>query len=215
MKTHLFILLLLAWGLSACELTQEVQENVPLGEAVIATVSTENQSGTDVMVVESDNLPYHIQRFKEMQSQIEGTPEGAAAMFLLAMHIYRKYPIEGSKALITACGGAAVKNANQASNPTNRFEGFALLDIEYARIVEQIERYPNLANAYFKGATPANSYTPVQPFRIEFPDKQVTASSTKVFVRTAGAASDRPIRTVQVNGKWRVEEYSSVLLGIQ
>ncbi|NJL15381.1 MAG: hypothetical protein HC913_21845 [Microscillaceae bacterium] len=209
----LFIPILLA--LFACEALEGVRENVPLGEAVTATLSTENQSGADVVVITLDKLPYHIQRFKETQAQLENSPEGAAAMFLLAMHIYRQYPIEGSKALITACGGAATKDASQASNPTNRFEGRALLDVEYARIVEQIERYPNLANAYFKGATPANGYIASQPFKIEFPSKQVSESSTKVFVRTAGAASNRPIRAIQVNGKWRVEEYSSVLSGIQ
>ncbi|GAB4404831.1 MAG: hypothetical protein OHK0053_30510 [Microscillaceae bacterium] len=201
--------------LFACEAQEGIQENVPLGEAVTATLSIENQSGTDVVVIALDKLPYHIQRFKETQVQLEDSPEGAAAMFLLAMHIYRQYPIEGSKALITACGGAATKDASQASNPTNRFEGRALLDVEYARIVEQLERYPNLANAYFKGATPTNAYTPEQPFKIEFPSKQVSESSTKVFVRTAGAASDRPIRVILVNSKWRVEEYSSVLSGIQ
>jgi len=214
MKTYHILLFFLAF-LFSCESINDIQENVPLGEAVVANVSTENQSGSDVIVVNMDRLPYHIQRFKETQAQIDNTPEGAAAMFLLAMHIYRQYPIEGSKALITACGGAAIKNANQASNASNRFEGFALLDVEYARTIEQIQRYPNLANAYFKGATPANSYTAEQPFKIEFPSKQVSESSTKVFVRTAGAASNRPIRVIEVDGKWRVEEYSSVLSGIQ
>ncbi len=213
MKTNCFKFIILLPLLYAC--TSDIQENVPLGEAVNAQVLTENQSGADVIVIELDKLPYHIQRFKETQAQIDDTPEGAAAMFLLAMHIYRQYPIEGSKALITACGGAATKDASQASNATNRFEGRALLDVEYARIVEQLERYPNLANAYFKGATPSNAYTATQPFKIEFPSKQVSETSTKVFVRTAGAASNRPIRAIQVNGKWRVEEYSSVLSGIQ
>lgn len=134
MKTHLFILLILFLWLYAC--TNDMQENAPLGEAITAQGLTENQSGTDVVVISLDKLPYHIQRSKEAQAQIDNTPEGAAAMFLLAMHIYRQYPIEGSKALITACGGAATKNANQASNATNRFEAHTLLDVEYARIVE-------------------------------------------------------------------------------
>ncbi|MCU0444228.1 MAG: hypothetical protein MUE85_04865 [Microscillaceae bacterium] len=212
---NLFISIPILLFLIACEAFDRISENVPLGEAITAQVLTENQSGTNVVVIELDRLPYHIQRFKETQAQIDNTPEGAATMFLLAMHIYRQYPIEGSKALITACGGVATKDANQASNATNRFEGRALLDAEYARIIEQLQRYPNLANAYFKGATPTNGYIPTQPFKIEFPNKQVNTGSTKVFVRTEGAASDRPIRTILVNGKWRVDEYSSVLSGIQ
>lgn len=194
---------------------QELLENVPLGDEVTATATEETENTSTIYVVELDNIPYNIQRFQEAQAQVDNTPQGAAAMFLIALHIYEQFPAEGSKALIAACGGAATKGANMSTDPLNSFEGSALLDVEYARIGEQIDRYPDLANAYFKGASPSNAYTPATPYKIEFPTLQDNTTSIKMFVRTEGADSDRPIRVTKINGEWRVEEYSSVLSGIK
>ena len=217
MKPKFSILLsfFLLISLNAC-IEGLFSENVPLGDAVNATASEEIVNASTVYFVEMDGIPFHIQRFKEVQAQVDNTPQGAAAMFLVALHIYHRYPGEGSKALIASCAGAAVKDANDAKDPLNNFEGKALLDVEYGRIKEQIERYPNLRNAYFKGASPENAYTPnTNPYRIEFPSFQDLGTNLKFFVSTKGADSNRPIRLIKINDKWRVDEYSSVLSGIK
>lgn len=218
MKVYFFLILITLGFLTSCEesitddLTTNNQENVPLGDAVTASVSTEMQNNEEVVVVEFDRLPLHIQRFEESQVQIDDTPQGAAAMFLIALHTFRTYPNEGVKSLVTACGGAAIR-ASDGEIPS--YKGEQLLSFEYFRIKDQIERYPNLATAYFEGASPANNYTPNQPYQMEFTRVQDLGTSVKVYIRTEGADSDRPIRVLKEGDKWRVDEYSSVLSGIK
>lgn len=206
--TLIFALLISIFG------CKDHSEQVPLGPEVTASIDTLMQGINDtVWTVNFSDIPYHIQRFESVKLQLDKDPVGASAMFLIAMHIYSRYPNEGTKALITSCGGAAIK---QESGPGS-YLGKKLLDAEFARIKEQLQRFPGLANAYFTGASPDNNYKPDVPYKIVFSRKQYTPPNPGVrsYVATLGADSDRPIRTLQVGGNWMVEEYSSVLSGIK
>lgn len=189
-------------------------EQVPLGPAVTASIDTLINSMNDtIWTVHFSDIPYHIQRFETVQFQLNQDPVGASAMFLIAMHIYGRYPDEGTKALVSACGGVAIK---QESGPGS-YLGRKLLDAEFARIKEQLQRFPSLANAYFTGASPDNGYQPDVPYKIVFSRKQYTPPNPGVrsYVATLGADSDRPVRAIQSGNIWLVDEYSSVLSGIK
>ena len=75
--------------------------------------------------------------------------------------------------------------------------------------------------AYFAGATPENGYTPRTPYRLNVladPRPQdLEPGYLRVFLRTAGADSPRPMKLRQKpsTGEWFLLEYSSVLSGIR
>ena len=60
----------------------------------------------------------------------------------------------------------------------------------------QNDKYNFIGNSYFKGATPDNDYTPSNPFQIEVFENPYTDENEgykKLFVRSGGADSERPI----------------------
>lgn len=75
--------------------------------------------------------------------------------------------------------------------------------------------------AYFEGAAPENSYTPAQPYVLNvLPDprpQDMEPGYLRLFLRTAGADSPRPIKLRQKpsTGEWFLWEYSSPLSGIR
>lgn len=73
--------------------------------------------------------------------------------------------------------------------------------------------------AYFDGATPENGYGPTQPYVLNFyPDQRpqdCEEGYMRLFLKTAGADADRPIKLRQKGDNWYLWEYSSILTGIR
>ena len=78
---------------------------------------------------------------------------------------------------------------------------------------------PYLPLAYFEGATPQNNYTPAQPYVLNvLPDprsQDIEAGYIRVFLKTAGADAQRPVKLRKKGGQWYLWEYSSILSGIR
>lgn len=76
-----------------------------------------------------------------------------------------------------------------------------------------------LPMAYFEGAMPQNNYTPTQPYVLHvLPDprpQDIEAGYIRVFLKTAGADSARPVKLRQKGGLWYLWEYSSIISGIR
>ena len=76
-----------------------------------------------------------------------------------------------------------------------------------------------LSMAYFEGATPQNNYTPQAPYVLNVlsdPRPQdVEDGYIRVFLKTAGADSPRPVKLRSKGGQWFLWEYSSSLSGIR
>ena len=76
-----------------------------------------------------------------------------------------------------------------------------------------------LPMAYFEGAMPQNNYAPTQPYVLHvLPDprpQDIEAGYIRVFLKTAGADSARPVKLRQKGGLWYLWEYSSILSGIR
>lgn len=213
-----FSILLLSFtffiALSACQNADNLlNENVPLGSAITATTGSDTVNQRVIYHVALNRLPLHLQRFQEVQQSIATTPQGGAAMFILALNVHQQYKQEGIKALVSSATGPAIKSDDGADS----YNGFALLSQEMSLIKVQLQEHPELTRAYYKGATPANNYQPgSSPFSIEFENLQKAGSNRqKLFVITAGAASPRPLTVARENGIWKVVEYSSVLLAVQ
>ncbi|OJJ18668.1 hypothetical protein BKI52_23970 [marine bacterium AO1-C] len=211
---HLIWCLACVCFLGACQnLDNLLNENVPLGDPITATSGTDTTGNTTTYFVELNRLPLHIQRFQEVQQSVATTPQGGAAMFIMALNVYQQYNREGVKALVTSATGPALKS----DSGDESYNGFALLSQEMSLIKVQLQDHPELTKAYYKGATPTNGYQPSTPFRLEFTNLQdVTGTNRKkLFVITAGAASPRPITVAPEGNIWKVTEYSSVLVGVQ
>lgn len=161
------------------------------------------------------SVPSTIEEFKALHSQTAVTPEGAAAMVVLAIHIYGKDPILGNQALVVS---VLTKNRSRSNKPGN-LDGIDLGNSD-KYLVGQLDKYKMLSYGYWKGAEPANGYTPNQPLTVEtFTNPysgEESSGKIKLFVGTKGASSFRPI-TVEKDsdGLWRSKEFSSLFVGMQ
>ncbi len=79
-----------------------------------------------------------------------------------------------------------------------------------------------LGPSYFAGATPANNYTPAQPWTITVEEQahsrdQFSEGYLKLFVVSGGADSPRGVtlRLKPSTGEWFIWEFSSVVSGIR
>ena len=182
----------------------------PDGGAVDASTYKEGET----RVVKFDRLPVTLTRFMEAQEQVSHIPEGAAAMFIVALRVRQLYPDEGLKCLISAASETGVGKYETHEGET--YDGYTLYNLD--RLDEQIDRYPRMPYAYYKGATPENNYEPDVPYIIEFPKSGSATQPTglKLFVATEGADSDRPISLVlDEDGLWRAYEWSTILMGLK
>lgn len=188
----------------------ESSDTPPDGGPVDAEAYTEGET----RITEFDKLPVTLTRFEEAQEQVSTTPQGAAAMFIIALRVRQLYPAEGLKCLVTSASETGVGKYETSDGET--YDGYTVYNLD--RIDEQLKRYPRLPYAYYKGATPENNYEPDKPYIIEFPSSGTATveSGLKLFVATEGADSDRPISVVQDDdGLWRAYEWSSLLMGLQ
>jgi len=79
-----------------------------------------------------------------------------------------------------------------------------------------------LGPSYFAGATPANNYTPAQPWTVTVEEQahsrdQAGEGYLRLFLRSGGADNPRPVtlRTKASTGQWFLWEYAGVLSGIR
>ena len=76
-----------------------------------------------------------------------------------------------------------------------------------------------LGRSYFDGATPENDYAPSEPYTVtisENPYSYETEGSAKLFIKSGGGDSPRPISLrLAKDDKWYLWEYSSLLLDIR
>lgn len=107
--------------------------------------------------------------------------------------------------------GTAAMNALRGPRPMSGY------DVQFLR--DRLRGKSYLPLAYFNGATPQNNYTPLKPYTLQvLPDsrpKDIEPGYLRVFLKTAGADSPRPINLRQKGTYWYLWEYSSVLSGIR
>lgn len=149
----------------------------------------------------------NIEDFDKVQSSLELTPYGGAAAFILALNFYQTDKTNGYYVVKKSLTGVAIN-------------GGEMLENEKFRMDEQLKRYPQIANAYFMEASPENNYEVGDNFlNISFKTaskEDLSKKRVKLFVKTNGADSDRPISLEKtLEGKWRVVEFSSLLSGVK
>lgn len=162
-------------------------------------------------------LPSNVEEFKVLRDQIAMTPEGGAAMFILALKIYAGHASEGLKCLIVQ------RDINDlvVSGEEDSYSGYALPGCELSLIRAQLSRQPYIPDSYFVGATPENDYkTPLDEMQFDISTNPYSGNPAsgklKVFVRSGGADTARPVQLNRnAKGIWKVAEYSSLILGVR
>lgn len=175
-------------------------------------LSAQNLTPRPEVVIPS--APLSIAEFESLQTNLAKTPEGAASLMVIAIHLYGKDQTLGNQTLISSI---LIKNRQKSNKPT-AYKGEDLGNRD-RYLVGQLDKYKMLANAYFKGSEPSNGYSPSIPLTVEtFTNPysgEESSGRIKLFVATRGAASFRPI-TVEKDsdGLWRAKEFSSLCVGM-
>ena len=152
------------------------------------------------MQITMQTLPTTLAEFEALPRQ---SPEQVSALFLCALKLD----------LTDKDAGVAAMDILRGPRPMTPYDAQFLRD--------RLRGKEYLPLAYFEGATPANSYTPAQPYVLNvLPDprpQDIEPGYLRVFLKTAGADAPRPMKLRQKpsTGEWFLWEYSSILSGIR
>lgn len=153
------------------------------------------------MSVTLNQIPGTLQEFRMCPQMDLSRPENTCVMFLCALQLY----IKDREA------GVAAMNMLRGPRPMTPYDSQFLRD--------RLRDKAYLPMAYFEGAIPQNNYTPTQPYVLHvLPDprpQDIEDGYIRVFLKTAGADSARPVKLRQKGGLWYLWEYSSILSGIR
>jgi hypothetical protein len=153
------------------------------------------------MNVPISSFPASLAEFCAMPRMDLTRPENTAAMLICALDLYCR----------DREAGIAAVNALRGPRPMSPFE------VQFLR--DRLSDKPYLPRAYCLGAAPANNYAPAAPLTVavqEDPAPQYAPEGYKrVFLKTAGADSPRPVTLRPKDGKWYLWEYAGVLAGIR
>jgi len=165
--------------------------------------------------VQFDQLPKSIDAFVTLRNQAAATPQGGAAMMVVALLVYAEDEELGQQ-----CLTVAVDRERLFEGPKG-YKGWQLSNRELQFLRRQLEGKAYLPRSYVAGTSPEGGYLLADPpYKIECTDNQYSGDSAsgtyKVFVACSGAASPRPV-TVKVNDKgiWKALEWSSLVVGVQ
>jgi len=160
-------------------------------------------------LVELPVMPGSTEEFLRMQEELAGTPEGGAAVLVMALLLYRDNPDFGA-----ACVAASVDRSRVTTDGSlRRGDG--------RRIAEQFAANPGIPAAYIEGTSPGEGYAlPEMPWRLEMSTNPYSGDpggdETKLFLSCSGADSPRPVSLRKdARGLWRAYEWSSLLMGIR
>lgn len=163
-------------------------------------------------MVTIDPLPQSAEAFAVLQERVARTPEGGAAVMVVALLLYAEDKVLGER-----CLGEAVDGGRLQPVAAGRRLGRRDLQL----IASQVGGRPYVLRSYLAGACPENGYRmPEPPLQIEWSANpysgDVDSGSYKVFVASSGADSPRPV-TVRRDpeGLWKAYEWSSLLLGVR
>jgi hypothetical protein len=134
------------------------------------------------------------------------TPEGTLRLFLEACIEAGQADEARAKAAMAAIGELAAPirgDADWATRHSNR------------TFAERLKTHPWVFRSYAPGATPDNGYAATLGYVPAIASKIEESDGLKLMVRSGGADSPRPVRMKQVDGRWYVQEWSSLYLEVR
>lgn len=142
-------------------------------------------------VVTFDGIPKTLEEFKRAQAVLGLEPQGAVALQLMAMEMYRHDRQLGTECL------TLVNTSTNLNSVISRLREILGNDANYAR--------PYLVASFIKGATPDNGYNPRKPYQIEVRVNPVTPYQASnllrgyvLYLQVYSNGYDTPWRGVEV-----------------
>lgn len=169
--------------------------------------------GNKTITVSVERIPSTIEEFVELRNDLAVTPEGGAAVFVVAMNMYVDDPELGIKAFTIALDRSQLQAAEDG------YKGFRP-GFRYMNLIRsELKQKPYIAPSYFAGTAPDSAYRlPPPPYAIEIntnPHSNIGPDEKKYFIRSTGADSPRPIYLKKNNrGIWKVTN-ESLILGVR
>lgn len=175
----------------------------------------------ELPLVPIDRLPSSVDEFVALRDRLAQTPQGGAAMMVLALLAFARDEQVGTPCLTVAVDRGRLHESPDESKVHQGYKGWQLSVQDLQRIQLQIKGKEYLPRSYIQGATPENGYAlPSPPFTIGCSDNpysgDVASGTYKVFVQSSGADSPRPV-TLKRNDKgiWKAAEWSSLIVGVR
>ena len=160
-------------------------------------------------------LPRSIEEFVALRDQVAVTPQGGAAMMVVALLLHAQDEALGAQCLSAAAA------SERLSEGGGGYQGWRMRRGDLQRISDQIRQQPYLPKSYIQGTHPENGYElPAAPHEIAFTSNPYSGNPAegrfKVFVACSGAATPRPV-TVKRSalGIWHAYEWSTLVVGVQ
>jgi hypothetical protein len=170
---------------------------------------------SDRVPIQIPSLPASIDEFLELRDRVATSPEGGAAMMVVALLAYAEGEQLGQECLTCAVARTRLVDGMQG------YKGRQLSNASLQRIHTQIRGRDYLARSYVSGTTPEESYQLGEPpYAIEclrnVHSGDPASGSCRVFVVSSGADSPRPVTlAMNENGIWKAIEWSSLIVGVQ
>ena len=163
-------------------------------------------------VVTIDHLPQTTDEFVELRNKVATTPEGGAALFVVALLVLTDDSELGEQ-LITI---ALDRNNLQASG--QGYQGFRPHGSQQYHL-KRVKERPHLPLSYVAGTKAADGYKAALPYQFSFSTNRFSKQAedrVKIFIASSGADTPRPL-TMKRNDKgiWKVLEWSSLSVGVR
>lgn len=152
----------------------------------------QNEKKDSSKTIVFDSIPATLESFNDLAEANMNTPHGTAALTVLALCVYPK-DRELSLNMLNTLRGPRPLSPMDKQFIRDRF-----MDKDY------------VPRSYFKGATPANDYTPDTPYSItveENPYSYSEENMAKLFISSGGADSPRNLTLrLAKDNKWYLWE---------
>ena len=200
----LLIAVALTISLSACDETisfieeKTPPDTAPINGTLAGKINHEVLDLNNTASCTFDRFPWTIAKFQELQAQVSTEPQGAVTMVLIAMEIFRKYPVIGEKCLFLA----TTVNEHDPNNPGRMSKDRIVHRLnELLRRTNDSYARPYQVAAFLKGAHQQNGYVPEKPYTVEvqamsFPyeyNSTLDAKFIQYYVLTGGKDSGKEI----------------------
>ncbi|MDF1667734.1 MAG: hypothetical protein P1V97_38715 [Planctomycetota bacterium] len=166
--------------------------------------------GKDSITIKA--MPKTNEEFVKLRDSTATTPEGGAAMFVLAMMAWEKDKDVGEPFFTIALDKGQLKKGKGG------YKGYAPGNSAMF-LIKRIDGKKVFSKSYLDGTSPKKGYAAKAPFKFKFMRNKYSKLSNgdiKVFVYCSGADSPRPCRLRKNNrGLWKVVEFSSLVVGMR
>jgi hypothetical protein len=161
-------------------------------------------------------LPATKEEFLSLRESMSKSPEGGAALFILALNIYAKDPGFGETCLtmMLANDSATVQTADPGA-----WKGYKPSE-KSLYYLSHVSSSPRIARSYVYGTSLADDYRlPSLPWSIFLSRNKYSAKDTgeiTVHAFSTGADSRRPIGMMKNDqGIWKVSNFSSLVVSVK